>query len=102
MSTGAASVLDNHIHTAGEGKAARHMEGIADIAAVLAEADFCFVPVVVVLVAAVAVPSNPFRSGSKTLNYQVLAARKSDKTFRIPLPALSNREGSPFCIMGCP
>ena len=44
------------------------MEGIADIAAVLAEADFCFVPVVVVLVAAVAVPSNPFRSGSKKFN----------------------------------
>ena len=42
-------MLDNHIHTAGEDKAARHMEGIADIAAVLAEADFCFVPVVVVL-----------------------------------------------------
>ena len=94
-------MLDNHIHTAGEDKAARHMEGIANIAAVLAEADFCFVPVVVVLVAAVAVPSNPFRSGSKKLNYQVLAARKSDKTFCIPLPALLNIKGSPFCITDC-
>lgn len=101
VSTGAASVLDNRIHTVGEDKAARHMEGIADIAAVLVEADFCFVPVVVVLVAAVAVPSNPFRSGSKKLNYQVLAVRKSDKTFCIPLPALFDRKGSPFCITGC-